>query len=570
MEYRDVVNRINNNKQNYDIQKTKENFKEFVLVAKKIKEDSKCENSEELELILKNRINKYTNKLLEPNMSAIFMDKTVDYIINNKKIIKEIIDKRDSKEIKDLSLEDAVRYTQNMERNSKIIIGSLVNRIYKEKRRMDIFRKRNIKGLEDIELNDDDEFKEFLEEVIYNILAEKENKIIKNKIEKKSKQRLSNAVKLLDDINVLKINNDINNQRLEKLNLEFLKFDYENKVRNKKDIAIKDLENEEFLNRFDIKEINALNAFYVNRLVKTLDEYNSNFYFGRKLDIYNKIINNEELDIELSDEEIKYMILQKEFLKSSSQDIISEIAKKYEEKDSKDLKEFRITKDRIEETNSYKEAVTQYKSQYEKLYNKIYLPKYKNDYENDLIITSFLDVDMYNLYKIKDMSAQALMVSLIDSDENVNWGYIPEKDEKGKNTIQKGNKYILIGFDLKGYNMPIKLHFERDTIEKFLDGYTNSTAIPIYEGNEDVGINDKFLTTQVLMKLSKQQRAGIKSALKNMSSDDERYKYISHLNWMMFPNRYPEHLKKDGIRKSKIKIDIRTGNEYIEEKDIER
>ena len=174
---------------------------------------------------------------------------------------------------------------------------------------------------------------------------------------------------------------------------------------------------------------------------------------------------------------------------------------------------------------------------------------------------------MYNLYEVKDMSAQALMVSLIDSDKNVNWGYIPEKDEKGRNSIQRGSKYVLIGFDLKGYNMPIKLHFEKDRIEKFLDGYTNNTAIPIYEGNEDVEINDEFLTTQVLMKLSKKQRAGIKSALKNMSPDDERYKYISHLNWMMLPNRYPEHLKENGTRKPKAKIDIKTGKGYIEKKE---
>lgn len=578
MDYRDVVNKINNNKQNYDANKIREDFQEFVELTQKIKtENDDCKDQEELEMLVRSRINSCTNNLLEPNMSLVYMDKTLDYIIENPQIIDEVIEQKDSEEIQRLISYKMVKYTQNMERNSKIIIGYIVESLYKEKQRRELFRKNNIPGLNQVEVHNEKifekKFKEYAEKKIYEILKEKKSNFTKNRIEKTSKKRLSNAITLLDKINALKVNNDINNQRLDKLDLGFLKFDYE--CNEKNNIAIKDLENQEFLNRFDITEISALNAFYVNRLVKKLEEYNLNFYLGRKLDIYNKIMNNEPFNINLSDEEIKYIVLQKDFLKDKAQDIISEVTKKYEKDDSKDEGDFIISKEKIKNSDKFRENVEKYKKEYEKLYNKIYLPSFENNFEKDLITNSLLNVDMYNLYEVKDMSAQALMVSLIDNDKNVNWGYIPEKDEKGRNSIQKGSKYVLIGFDLKGYNMPIKLHFERDRIEKFLDGYTNSTAIPVYEGNEDVEINDEFLTTQVLMKLSKKQRAEIKSSLKNMSPDDERYKYISHLNWMMLPNRYPEHLKKaDGTRQPKVKIDIKTGKEYVEkkkeEKDIER
>ncbi len=566
MEYRDVVNKINNNKQNYDTKKIREDFQEFVALTQKIKtENDDCQDPEELEWLVRNGINSCTNNLLEPNMSLIYMDKTLDYIIENPKTIEKVMEQKDSEEIQKLIAYSMVKYTQNMERNSKIIIGYVIDSLYKEKQRREFFMKTNIPGVDHAEKDDEKKFQEYAEKKIYEILKEKKSNFTKNRIEKTSKKRLANTITLLDKINALKVNNDINNQRLDKLDLGFLKFDYESTGKN--NIAIKDLENQEFLNRFDISEISALNAFYVNRLVKKLEEYNLNFYLGRKLDIYNKIINNEPLNINLSEEEIKYMVLQKDFLKDKAQDIINEVIKKYEKDDSKDEGDFIISKEKIKDSKKFKENVKKYKKEYEKLYNKIYLPNCENDFEKDLTTNSLLNVDMYNLYEVKDMSAQALMVSLIDSDKNVNWGYIPEKDEKGRNSIQRGSKYVLIGFDLKGYNMPIKLHFEKDRIEKFLDGYTNNTAIPIYEGNEDVEINDEFLTTQVLMKLSKKQRAGIKSALKNMSPDDERYKYISHLNWMMLPNRYPEHLKENGTRKPKAKIDIKTGKEYIEKKE---
>lgn len=569
MEYKEIVNKINNNdRQNYDIKRIKDNFQQFIPMVEELKES--CDNAEILEAIVRFKTVNYTYKLLRPNMSQIYMNKTIEYILENKEIINEILPTLDIKKLKE-SEENLVKYTHNLQRNSKILIENIVEVIYKQKSKVDFNIMQNI-----LRTEGEEKVKEFIEDdikneeknykklngIIYKVIEQKFAKSEKSKINEDSIERLSNTVKLLDEINTLKVNNDINNKRLDELNLEFLKFDYENDTNKKSGIAIKDLMDEEFLKRFDIYEITALNAFYVNRLVKVLEEYNWNLYFAKKMDIYTKIINNEPININLTDEEIRHVILQKEFLKEKSQILIKDIIKNYEKEKIEDTS---ITKQSIISSKRFQNIKEQYKEKYEELYNKIYLPNFKNDFVEDLITSVMLETDMYNLYEVKNMSIQAIMMFLIDKDKEINWGYIPE-EENGKNSIERGNKYILIGFDLKGYNMPIKLHVEKDKIEKFLSNYTNSTIIPMYEGNEDMEINDKFLTTQVLMKLSKSQRAKLKSTIQTMSPDDERYKYIEHLNWMMFPKRYPNYLKqKDGTIKPKKKIDLQSGIEQQDE-----
>ena len=70
MEYKEIVNKINNNdRQNYDIKRIKDNFQQFIPMVEELKES--CDNAEILEAIVRFKTVNYTYKLLRPNMSQI-------------------------------------------------------------------------------------------------------------------------------------------------------------------------------------------------------------------------------------------------------------------------------------------------------------------------------------------------------------------------------------------------------------------------------------------------------------------------------------------------------------------
>ena len=118
---------------------------------------------------------------------------------------------------------------------------------------------------------------------------------------------------------------------------------------------------------------------------------------------------------------------------------------------------------------------------------------------------------------------------------------------------------------MKEFNMPLALHCSRDQIKEFLKNYTGKTLIPVYKGNEDMFVDDELVSTQIYMKLSKEQRKLLRQKAEKINARQSMYyKFIKHLQWMSHPKRPPEF-----INKQNLVYDLNTGFIY-DEKDLEK
>ena len=140
-----------------------------------------------------------------------------------------------------------------------------------------------------------------------------------------------------------------------------------------------------------------------------------------------------------------------------------------------------------------------------------------------------------------------------------NWGYIPERYPKGLNSIEAGRRYILVGIDFPRYNMPVRLHIDRERLANLVKIGLGSNKIPVYKGHEDfervkLDGRRRYMGTQILMPIQKEQRKALEEAV-NKQTDNPNYKLIAHLNWLAYPNRIPEHLKNQPERE----VDLETG-----------
>ena len=150
----------------------------------------------------------------------------------------------------------------------------------------------------------------------------------------------------------------------------------------------------------------------------------------------------------------------------------------------------------------------------------------KNDVTKYVFIRGFLKRGHYlnKEYLLEDLITKA-------DEEKINWGLIIEDDNK---SIFR--KYMCIGFDIPGLNMPLRLHCEQKILREIVLKYFNNGEIPLYIGNEDFTIGAQNFGTQILLPTTAKQRDGLKR-LANMKKDKSKLSsLISHLSFTQLPN----------------------------------
>ena len=177
-----------------------------------------------------------------------------------------------------------------------------------------------------------------------------------------------------------------------------------------------------------------------------------------------------------------------------------------------------------------------------------------------------------NLYNQKDNSILALLNLLSDDERtSLNWGVIEEK---------KKNDYILIGADISGLNMPLRLHIKKEMLENFMQAHQGNKIIPLYDGKDDFIVNGRYIGTHVLTPFTDTQREEIKKGSLEIKEADYRNKIVQHIAFLVDTQKFPEHLQQKRITvkkgKTKIKferirkyIDIGTNKKYTKSKDGE-
>lgn len=312
----------------------------------------------------------------------------------------------------------------------------------------------------------------------------------------------------------------------------------------------------------------ALNAFWTNRLAKKIEYFNNAKFIFQDFNLFKKFITTPKEYKEfpndiISDEEIEKELMKIMVLTNLTQKcILNAISNGRSNKTAAD--------DNIEydSTTYITDICAEYQDKYFKHFNKL-LPQCTNILGDDIANKYFTGRNMVeNLYGSKEATQITLLESCIKGSIE-NWGYIKDEQDKG---------FVILGFDIKGLNMPLRLHMNKDEIIDFLNANRLEHKIPIYLGAEDFKINGKIIGTQVLRTSSRDDKQILKNVVVDFQKEPERARFIEHCKYISEVADFPKHLKKMKIigkgKKQKIKyvmekeyIDLDTKDVFKKNKD---
>ena len=525
------------------IKYARKHLEQTVEYIKRLKKEHPEYSQSEFNNVLCNKTKEVIRNMSTPTSSDMYLQKTLEKATKDIELIYHEIETIEREKFID-SKESAYKYTSDMKKNIQLLTQNILQILFNENPTQ--VRKKFINNsLTEEEKNKiKEKIKKFVEESYKARLKEMKNRY---------SQKLANCVQFLDEMGLLEKYNDQNNSVLDNMNLPMLKCEYES---TKDKFGLTDLKRPEFIKRFSLDEIIAMASFYSNRLEKEVLKYNESMYIANKMGLIDEIYEKGDCNLEVTDEDLRELLAQLTFLMESGKKVLQQTSRK----DNVYVGDNRVKVDLSDDNRVRRKLIEFYGKDYNELYKNVFLKAYSNDFVNDLDIATVLEIDRLNLYYCKDFAMESLMVILTDKDKNknINWGYIPE-EKNGKNSIQNKEKFVLIGIDMKGFNMPLKLHFERKKLETFLKNYTGNTKLPVYEGNDDMNVPwNGFITTQVYTPLTKEQRKNLKNT--NVPKSDYKYRFLEHIKWMMFPNRYPNYLcDEHGNKIPKKYADLETG-----------
>lgn len=508
--------------------------------------DQVTDTEENINYKINQLINNYIYTLNSPTRSDLYLFKTIENMLKNPDIINTIVSTHNMKEYLEPDSKYFV-YTSDMNENYKLLLKDIFSTFSKYiPEDIKIKLKNNTLNTSQKMLLQSDICK-----FIKNFYDEKYDSLIKDGYVK----RIVNTSTVLDLTGMLPRNNNSNNSRLRNLNLTFLGFKYEDEDKNakKQKVCITDLMQPEFLKQFSVDELIAMSAFYSNRLAKAVYYYNECLYVLYKTDLIKKVIENPNYSLTLTDEELANILTQYKFLQKTSNKFISYKEKRKEPFNDDGKKVI------FSELNNpiIKESISNYSDLYSNEF-KSSIPNYRNNYIHDLNESIILSSSTSFVYNMKNNSIESLLTMLIDKKKEINWGIILEDNYNVK------SNNILIGVDIKEFNMPIKLHFPKEQIQNFLLNYTGKCVIPVYQGHNDMNVNSKYHSTQVLLKLSKEQRKLLREESNSISSNDPKYKFVQHIQWMSHPKRYPDFLLDKHGNFNRKYINLQTGKKFTE------
>jgi len=325
--------------------------------------------------------------------------------------------------------------------------------------------------------------------------------------------------------------------------------------------------NTEKLEKMSLHKLAALYAFWTNRFVKVvLVMYKSYIImYELGLDTKDKIDDDRNFR-EVSKGKIKALGIKFAF-------VYLQAKKMYDKMYEKAMKRADFKKSEVVYQD---EEIAEIAKKFEKKYREYFssvggLECFENDLKKDITLYSRLENIREFSYKQKDNSIYSLMDFLITENVSKNWGIIDEN---------KKSRYVLVGADIPGLNMPLRLHIDRSEFLKFIYSKQGSSIIRLYDGKEDFMSNGKNIGTNYLFPITYEQEKSIIKTADNTRETDYRSGFINHLAFLADPRRYPKHLQKMKkiIKKGKEKavyevvpryIDLEDGKKYIKNENDE-
>ena len=368
-------------------------------------------------------------------------------------------------------------------------------------------------------------------------LREKE---IEKEMFKNQKEHFKIAGRFLQKYGLLKNYVKTQNRDYEKLEMPEMNYSL-NTDKTENSVGVVGIFEDEYIDSLTTEQLAVLNAFWQNRFIKEIIDLGKILFIFDTLNLWDNY--NKEI---LTKDQIKVALLKEK--------ICDGIYERIKESISQNVQEKTFSYGVIDLSIISEEE----KQKYQEYFNQM-LPEIKHDLSKDIMCSqnkrNFVNV----IYKAKYNILQGLLLDIEHNPDITNWGYM--KDGKVGETITE-RKNILIAIDYPGFNMPLRLHMDREKVIEFMKIRKNSTVIPIYEGTQDFIYKGQLLTTILFMPLTEKRESAIIGMNKKINATDSRYGYIKHLSNLITK-------KVKGIKKiyPSRYIDLETGLEGIKTRD---
>ncbi len=497
-----------------------------------------------------------------------FQYKAAKTLLKDKKKLKEVYEKVENQNNK--SLDDI--YNSDDEHSLEVLVKEMIKalenrsissytRVFGEKYKKQSEKEKK-KIMEGLSKEDRDILKQYIATTsddnvqnVYNLIE-----YINPELEEGLKDNLIQTMECMgeffDRFGLIEIYEKAQTAELRGIYLKELEVPlYQDKF-GKKEIEINKLFSEEYLRQFDIDDLLVLNAFWQNRFAKASEKVNNAFFAVSELEIIDSGKQYNYLD-----EDYLLIKMKTNFLKSISDVISVKIQNKIQNEKQENCRVF--------DANEISENMLEpFAKEYDEIISSMTVGK-ENNLVSDYNKYAVLHNQLQNSYIGKDSMLINILDWLWDNKGIGNWGCINEKDNDKANS-----KYVLLGIDYEGMNMPVRLHMEKDFLKKFLITHTGKTIMPVYEGSEDFFVRKKLVTTNVLMPVSNKHKKVINDAIQKNTYDRETVNFLEHLLYIKDRSKYPNHLKEKKIVNGKEilvippkkYINIVTGEEVKENK----
>lgn len=338
-------------------------------------------------------------------------------------------------------------------------------------------------------------------------------------------------------------------------------------------LSVEELFEEKNLKRLSLEQLSMLNSFWLNRFTKEVEYINKAFFIVKNMGLLEEIKNAKPegrlgyISPKVDKEKLKGLYSKMNFLHQVSTMILYKFRDEEGEtliEEIPDSDKKRVVK-RIDAEPVFMELEKTIGDQYASHFGKV-TPEAENSLVEDLEDYRIMENAIHNTYRAKDKNIIAILSNLYETGASKNWGIIQEAG-------YKNSRMILLGIDVAGLNMPVRLHVERSLVKDFLKGYKGDTMFPIYDGDKDFNIHGEYMRTPLLMPVCNKQKTGLKEL---MQRPVHQYRsLLEHLSFLS-TGEYPEHLKIDAVSKKKGKrkivrkippkryIDLSTGDEFTE------
>ncbi len=368
---------------------------------------------------------------------------------------------------------------------------------------------------------------------------------------------------------------------MERIGLSGLSYNYEGD--EKGNISVKSFFQRQNIEKMDIYKLSMLNAFLINRYTKALEDLNKTFFIVSELGLWPQIKSavpsqNGKISVDIEESELETLYRKMNFL-----DVVLEDVMAYCKENSSSDDAQNITMEngsirgfiKVNVNDKIDELEDEIGSDYRAFFGNS-LPDSSNNFGVDFDEYRLLRNAIVNTYRIKDFNMLSALFNLYQvKGLSKNWGVMPE----GR-PIEESQK-ILLGFDIEGFNMPIRLHIDKSMVIDFLQANQGTTKMPVYEGTSDFTTSDRNIGTQILMPLGMKQKKSLKTYYEYHSKApySNVRNFLEHIVFLKDSGKYPEHLKADIVvqkgsrvmlqrgRPLRKFVDLPTGDIFVEQKD---